>query len=309
MSLYAPDDYAAFRCLMGRCAHTCCAGWEIDVDEEARALYEELEGPIGERVRAGLFIQPDGTASFRLDERERCPLLDEDGLCALIREAGEGTLCDTCREHPRFYTLLEGRWEVGLGLCCEAAARQCVERAEPFRLVEAEVGEETLSAEANAFLTLRDGLFRLAEDPALPWEAMKSRLLARLALEAPEFNAALWRERLSDMELLDAAWPEALDQLIASRRSAPQDMFRRAAGNLTVYFLHRHLTDGFLDDRLPETALFCLTATDVILAIAAALPTPTLDDLADIARRFSAEIEYSDRNLSRMLTWVGQDIS
>lgn len=34
MKLLKPDFYDGFACIASRCRDTCCAGWEIEVDEE-----------------------------------------------------------------------------------------------------------------------------------------------------------------------------------------------------------------------------------------------------------------------------------
>ena len=34
MKLLKPDFYDDFVCIASRCRDTCCAGWEIEVDEE-----------------------------------------------------------------------------------------------------------------------------------------------------------------------------------------------------------------------------------------------------------------------------------
>lgn len=69
MNIYAPDYYPAFRCIASKCGHTCCAGWEIDVDAERvdfirRAFSEIADGwtdvqkrsvrydPVSQRLRA-----------------------------------------------------------------------------------------------------------------------------------------------------------------------------------------------------------------------------------------------------------------
>ena len=44
MNLYVPEYYPEFRCSASRCDHTCCAGWEIDIDGESLARYERLVG-------------------------------------------------------------------------------------------------------------------------------------------------------------------------------------------------------------------------------------------------------------------------
>ena len=127
MRLIGPEDMQAFRCLAGACRHTCCRGWEIDVDEESAARYRTAEGAIGERLRANLETDETGT-HFRLDAQERCPFLNGEGLCDLILEMGEDALCQICRDHPRFRNFYSDHVEIGLGLVCEAAARQVVER-------------------------------------------------------------------------------------------------------------------------------------------------------------------------------------
>ena len=44
MKLYAPAYYKEFACIADRCKHSCCIGWEIDVDDDARELYDTLDG-------------------------------------------------------------------------------------------------------------------------------------------------------------------------------------------------------------------------------------------------------------------------
>ena len=50
MKLIAPEGYDSFTCIADRCQHTCCAGWEIDVDEDALAAYRQVQGPLGEKL-------------------------------------------------------------------------------------------------------------------------------------------------------------------------------------------------------------------------------------------------------------------
>ena len=51
MKLYAISGYEQFRCLMSRCTHTCCAGWEIDIDGDTLARYRRTGGDIGKKLR------------------------------------------------------------------------------------------------------------------------------------------------------------------------------------------------------------------------------------------------------------------
>ena len=81
-----PDYYENFRCIAGDCRHSCCIGWEIDVDEETLAYYDTVGGELGERMRR--CIARTETPHFCLGEQERCPFLNEKNLCDIIVELG-----------------------------------------------------------------------------------------------------------------------------------------------------------------------------------------------------------------------------
>ena len=138
-----PDFYDAFRCPAAACRHSCCVGWEIDVDEDALQYYRSLGGKLGDELRRKIALYP--TPHFHLTADERCPFLRSDGLCRLICELGEDSLCDICALHPRFYNEYPGRIEMGLGLVCEEAARLILSWPKPLRLIrlEGDGAEET----------------------------------------------------------------------------------------------------------------------------------------------------------------------
>ena len=122
MRIVMPDACRDFACLAGACRHNCCLGWEIDVDEAALARYQAVPGALGQRLRDAVDDTGE-SAHFRLTPEERCPFLNAGNLCDLLIELGEDSLCQICADHPRFRHELSDRTEVGLGLCCEAAAR------------------------------------------------------------------------------------------------------------------------------------------------------------------------------------------
>lgn len=88
MTLIYPATADAFRCIADACRHTCCKGWEIDIDPDTRAKYAAMTGEIGQRLRDAIADTPGG-ASFRLREDERCPMLNDSGLCDIITACGE----------------------------------------------------------------------------------------------------------------------------------------------------------------------------------------------------------------------------
>ena len=82
-----PAYFFNFKCIADRCRHSCCVGWEIDVDERTLARYRALHGEMGDTVRESIEETKDG-AHFRLCAQERCPHLDEKGLCRIISTLG-----------------------------------------------------------------------------------------------------------------------------------------------------------------------------------------------------------------------------
>ena len=121
MKLYAPKYYSCFKCIADRCKHSCCVGWEIDVDGKTLEKYKGLKSEYAKNIEDS--IEYAEAPHFKLQSGDRCPHLNEGGLCRIILEVGEDYLCDICREHPRFYNDIKSGKAVGLGLSCEEAAR------------------------------------------------------------------------------------------------------------------------------------------------------------------------------------------
>ncbi|MBR4077900.1 MAG: hypothetical protein IKK17_04775, partial [Oscillospiraceae bacterium] len=59
MKLMAPDYYPQFRCIAGACKHSCCIGWEIDIDEDTLETYKSMDGEIGKRLLASIDFNCD----------------------------------------------------------------------------------------------------------------------------------------------------------------------------------------------------------------------------------------------------------
>ena len=160
MKVFAPDYYSGFRCIADACRHSCCAGWEIDVDPETLERYRTLEGPLGEKLKRCITSGPE--PHFILSEQERCPFLTDQNLCEIILQAGEGALCQICADHPRFRNYWSDRIEIGLGMACEEAARLILTSSHPLHLVpvseEAEERPMIPSEEESALRNYRDRL-------------------------------------------------------------------------------------------------------------------------------------------------------
>lgn len=307
MKLIAPDYYREFSCLMGDCRHSCCAGWEIDVDDEALSRFRAVPGALGDRLRESIEEDADG-ARFRLTEDERCPFLNGEGLCELILSLGEDSLCQICADHPRYRNFFSDRTEIGLGLCCEAAGRLILSRREPVQLVELsnDGPDDPILPEEAALIDLRSRLIALAQDRSSTVDRRVGRLLSASGLSL-ETDPGCWCEFLQTLERMDDAWA---DRLSALEHTPPaplpeEPLWETAFEQLLVYLLYRHLPgaldDGDISGRIAYAALICRLLKGLCGAQCALSGRFSPDDLVELARLYSSEIEYSDVNLTAIL--------
>jgi len=298
MKTIIPDYYPEFHCIADRCRHSCCIGWEIDIDPDMRERYRHVPGPFGKRLNAAIEDGPE-TACFRLGPDERCPMLNTTGLCDLITELGEDCLCQICADHPRFRSFFTDRTELGLGLCCEEAARLILTRETPMQLIplEDDGAQEELPEDEADLLALRGELITLAQDGSRPLTDRLNALLTAVDFAIPVRD---WQDVYRSLERLDPAWDSVLDSL-EQINAEPPSALSQALANFCAYLLYRHLPGALEDDDIPGRVAFCVLSTRILAALCAARPGCTMADCIDLARMYSAEVEYSEDNLAALL--------
>lgn len=287
MKLIVPDYYPEFRCIAGDCQHSCCIGWEIDVDEASLKRFSHVEGPLGQRLRENIDKE---NGCFRLGDGERCPFLNQEGLCDLIIGLGEDCLCQICADHPRFRNFLSGRTEIGLGLCCEAAAEMILTRQQPMGFITLEDGED---APADVpFLTFREKLLAMVQDRRLPMVQRVENMLQACGVALP-VDYAHWAALLMDLERLDNRWADMLRRLTEPEQ--PVDpRWEIPLEQLMVYLLFRHLAGALEDGNVQGRVAYCALMWHLLRRM-------LRDDLTELARLYSSEIEYSDENMDALL--------
>lgn len=289
MKLYAPAYYKKFSCIADKCRHSCCIGWEIDVDPKTLKKYKKLrDGAILASV------DTEGAPHFRLSEGERCPHLDERGLCRIITAHGDGYLCDICRLHPRFYhDTAKGR-EVGLGMACEEACRLIL--SEDFTVQE--IGKEKRRARRPRFdaLVERERIYALLSDGSLSYSERLEKLACEYGVSL-KMNTSLF----SSLEYMNgenrarfsAAFP--LATFSETPKKLEKYLFRALA-----YFVYRHVTAANSEDSLRMAVGFSLLTERLLCSLALRENALTLDAFADVARTVSEELEYSEENTERI---------
>lgn len=121
MKIRTPYYYKDFKCIAGDCTDTCCAGWDVDVDEKSYRYYKSVKGKFGKRLKSVMVPEKEGGCTFTLTEDKRCPFLNDKNLCDLYIALGEEHLCETCDEFPRFINEYGNVREIGIAPSCITA--------------------------------------------------------------------------------------------------------------------------------------------------------------------------------------------
>lgn len=304
---FVPNYYSKFSCIAEKCTHNCCIGWEIDIDEETLGKYMHMGGTMGKRLKAGISF--DETPHFVLSADERCPFLNSRGLCDIIAECGEDHLCEICKMHPRFVNTYSEFCEMGLGLCCEEAARIIVSEEMDFSLVCEELSEtDNLFREAPLlveaeFLSERAEIFEIIQNRSLSVAQNVSELCGRYGIDMSFPDMSSLCEIYLSLERLDHKWTELLEELSHSDIGAGCigiSEFERASRNLLCYFIYRHSAESLYDDDMESKVKFAVAGTFIIIALCEMHKEKSGNiaetDIAEYARMFSAEVEYSEEN-------------
>ena len=299
MKLIAPDYYETFTCIADRCKHSCCIGWEIDIDGETLADYQSVEGAFGERLRAGIEIGEDG-ACFRLGENERCPFLNENGLCDIILNLGENRLSQICTDHPRFCSFYGDRTEIGLGLCCEEAGRIVLSKKEKTKLfILQDDGEDGLLTEEALLLRERERMFAIAQDRTKTVSARIRALCEAFDVDIPKKSFGEWIDTFLSLEIMDRDWETLLREARESGATQNEDGdFETSWEQILVYFIYRHVSDPEREVR--KQIFFSVLGVAMIRTLFAHIcerdGKADFDALVELCRLYSSEIEYSEEN-------------
>lgn len=289
-----PDFYKDFKCIAHKCRHSCCLGWEIDIDEESLQRFMAAEGEFGQDLRRNIELKP--APHFVLTEDERCPFLRPDGLCRMILMLGEDAICHICREHPRFYNELPGRLEVGLGLCCEEVCRLLLEGKEhlDFTVSGKDEGEE------DPLILLREEIFSILREDEISLTGRMEKALRLFEASPLPFEADELKALYLGLERLDEAWTKKLHALRPVELEPALSQMRYA--RLLEYFIYRHFATA------PDEYEAMLRLQFAFLSLRLICALDLLTDDGEATRLYSSEIEYSDENLDLILDWIDENI-
>lgn len=332
-----PDYYKEFSCIADKCPDTCCAGWEIVVDEASLEKYSNLDGGYAQKIRSLIAVDEDGDSIFT-PCKSRCPFLLDSGLCEMYIELGHDFLCRTCRQFPRHITYFGARTETGISLSCPEAARIIMKDSDPITFSTEEVHAEIMptAIDPTLYFTLvetRKTAINILQNRKF---SIEKRITAFLELSS-EIQFLIRKNRLDEtkeickkdylnsvyeigshsdkkrtlakyfedfrsLEMLDDSWKTKLDK---AEKSAPANPvgYEWEHEHLMIYFVFRYLMTAAFDGDLLSKAKFAAVSYIIISRLQAENPD---DKTARITamQKYSKEVEHSMLNMDKLTSSI-----
>lgn len=313
MEIYAPAYYSDFKCIADKCRNSCCkAGWGIEIDDDTYKFYQNQGGEFGERLK-----KLTANCSFELGKHGECGFF-KDGLCEIYSNLGEDTLCEICKLHPRYQYWIGSRHEIGLGMCCEEAARLILTQPNQIEYIGGdnepceECDEEYLESivyireqmlnfcgsfaeRAAAFLHCAEIFLEYLDN--YEFGKIKAAKIKPIKINAEQGSFKELTAFFGSLEILNESWKSTLESLSAE----PLNGYDNIYGNKILdYFLTRYIIAGYYDEDLISKVKFSVVSTAIILKICKDKNLNSLEDITDICRVYSEEIEYDDDNIQKI---------
>ena len=124
MNYRMPSYYRDFKCIADKCPDTCCAGWEIVIDDKTMEKYKSMQGDMGKYILSNV----DQKENVYKRCGNRCAFLNDNNLCDLYIKAGEDKFCKTCDRYPRHFEEYGNLLEAAISMSCPVAARMIIDR-------------------------------------------------------------------------------------------------------------------------------------------------------------------------------------
>ena len=302
MNKIVPDYYKKFKCIADKCKHSCCIGWEIDIDEHTYNKYMNIKNEFGNKLKNNIKSDDDRNY-FILQGNDRCPFLNDNNLCDIIINCGKNHLCEICSEHPRFHNYYEDRLESGIGLCCEEAARIILTEKHKVKLICSDT-----STENSYYYQYRDKLFKIVQNRNLNIKERINQLIEQCDFKTEKTLINEWIKLYLSLERLDNSWTDVLKKCETIKSSIFEveigEKYETFAEQLIVYFLYRYTPKAEFEMYVDEWIIFSVLSCLIIFCLCKYNDMNNIEGLIEISRMYSQEIEYSDENIDILFSSI-----
>ncbi len=333
MKTIYPEYYKDFKCIAGSCPDTCCAGWEIVIDEKYCNIYKNSQAAAAKKATSKMYTDSDNDVCLTLTDG-RCPLLNRDNLCEIYIEMGKDALCDVCRTYPRFKKEAGGISFEGISLSCPEAARLILSDNSFGQLnKEPEFANSELNTIYNSYKFFREtackGDFFSCMDIA---EEIQSELDFGDTERAEEIIAGYEAEKniphidevyktalkISSFDILTGEWKECIELLKLHLEKAKKDSSYLNKRNeafaflascdeikcIEIYYMYKYFPeamDSFDIETMVSVAYTCAMVICEMYTMKKLNNDMLSFDLKlRLSQLFSKEIEHNEENLEKI---------
>ncbi|MBR2384077.1 MAG: flagellin lysine-N-methylase [Clostridia bacterium] len=297
MKIYAPKYYSKFKCISSKCTHSCCIGWEIDVDKATLRKYKTCKHPYAKDVFKSIAKKP--TPHFKLCKNGNCPHLDENGLCKVISNLGENYLCNISKEHPRFYNQTPYGLEVGLGVSCEEACR-IILNSNDFNLFE-EVEKDASPIDKFDFnpIPLRNQILDIIARKDLNYQEKIQIISNEFSISIQSISDKNWKNLLNSLEYLDNSHKELF--LCFTTTYLPTQDKQIYLERILAYFVYRYVSKARSLEEIKQYLGLCMFLEKLVCSLIESKNASNLEEIIPLIISVSEEIEYSEDNIDEIL--------
>ncbi len=300
-----------FSCISSKCKHNCCIGWQIDIDKKSLNVYQELsktDTRFNPSCFNGKTFNLNSVFSLSLG---RCPFLDGDNLCHIIKNYGEKALCKTCKTHPRFMNFFSDRIETGLGLYCEEAGRIILSYKHKMKevLVRDSAKKVSLLPFEKKVLSFRKKVLSVVQNRKLSISERLSLLstLANIDLNKNSFNAWLDIYKKLDALKINEFGFDMVEPCLEFAKI--ERGFEHEYEQLLSYLCYRHLSRAIDLLDLRVRLAFIILSFNMINHLFSLQTEKKLESLIEVCRFYSSEIETNEDNIFSLLNEIESLIS
>ena len=325
IKLRMPSYYKQFQCTADKCSDNCCIGWEIDIDSKTYEYYKSIKGEFGDRLKS--CISDISVPHFILNNKERCPFLNESNLCDIYINLGENNLCGICTEHPRYYEWYNGLKEGGVGLCCESAAKLIVSQQENFSYYEISVNPESCDeydqGNFEFLFKIRENILEYIHGELPLYIKINDILIYAEKMQNNYDNFSFETASIEESENISVKTDivNILKSFASLELLSENNLFEKAAlffennreeifinksmhkafENIFIYFVWRHFLKSVYEEEFYSKIAFAALSTAVVALLCFSEEKNFSEEiLIKNAVYYSKEIEYNESNLNRV---------
>lgn len=138
-----PEYYDKFTCIANDCSLTCCQEWKIYVDDDTLNKWKILSLPEAPEKTLDCYVNSaDEQSVITLNQKHKCPFLNQQKLCKLVIAQGDEVLSKTCQTFPRQIHSFPNVTEYSLVACCPAVVDYFYQD-EPISFINEEISPQT----------------------------------------------------------------------------------------------------------------------------------------------------------------------